>query len=71
MPIRLSAIAACALLFWPSQSDAQIYAWRDANGTLVLSDRKPDTAATTKNARAMYMTMRPVYNNSRTVFDNG
>ncbi len=28
------------LLFWPAQADAQIYAWRDINGTLVLSDRR-------------------------------
>jgi len=39
----------CAFLFtalavsaWPSRADAQIYAWRDANGTLVLSDRAID-----------------------------
>src|SRR6185436_15640347 len=26
-------------LLVPARADAQIYAWRDANGTLVLSDR--------------------------------
>ncbi len=31
------AIAVC-----PAHADAQIYAWRDANGTLVLSDRSID-----------------------------
>jgi soluble lytic murein transglycosylase-like protein len=30
-----------------SPADAQIYAWRDANGTLVLSDRKLDGTAAT------------------------
>lgn len=33
--------AAIALLV-PAAADAQIYAWRDANGTLVLSDRNID-----------------------------
>ena len=32
---------------WPAQVSAQISAWRDANGTLVLSDRRLETAATT------------------------
>jgi soluble lytic murein transglycosylase-like protein len=32
---------------WPAQASAQIYAWRDANGTLVLSDRRLETEATT------------------------
>jgi soluble lytic murein transglycosylase-like protein len=36
-----------ALLLWPSQVDAQIYAWRDINGTLVLSDRKLSDGAQT------------------------
>ena len=38
------AVLAVALLVWlpPRDADAQIYAWRDANGTLVLSDRKLD-----------------------------
>jgi hypothetical protein len=40
-------LAACISLLWPSQADAQIYAWRDANGTLVLSDRKLDPDART------------------------
>jgi soluble lytic murein transglycosylase-like protein len=31
-----------AIAFWPAPADAQIYAWRDANGTLVLSDRSID-----------------------------
>jgi len=32
---------------WSAPSFAQIYAWRDANGTLVLSDRKLDASAST------------------------
>jgi soluble lytic murein transglycosylase-like protein len=36
-----------AAIAWPAAADAQIYAWRDASGQLVLSDRKLDGAATT------------------------
>jgi len=32
-----------AVLFVPAMASAQIYAWRDANGTLVLSDRELNT----------------------------
>jgi soluble lytic murein transglycosylase-like protein len=35
------ALVACALM--PTPVAAQIYAWRDANGTLVLSDRELNT----------------------------
>ena len=34
-------------LAWPVQADAQIYAWRDAGGTLVLSDRQLDPGTVT------------------------
>ena len=37
-------VAALAALAWPSQADAQIYAWRDGSGNLVLSDRRVGTA---------------------------
>lgn len=47
MPIRLLFVAACAALFWPDVAAAQIYAWRDASGTLVLSDRRLDPSAET------------------------
>ena len=40
MLTRLLFVTLTALLFWPAQADAQIYAWRDIKGTLVLSDRK-------------------------------
>ena len=41
--LRLATLALGALLLPPAPVDAQIYAWRDANGTLVLSDRELDT----------------------------
>ena len=40
----LLVLAAAALV--PSAAEAQIYAWRDANGTLVLSDRQIDAPTT-------------------------
>ena len=46
MPILL-LFALSAALLWPSQASAQIYAWRDAGGTLVLSDRRLEPDATT------------------------
>jgi len=39
---RVLAVTACALLIPAVQASAQIYAWRDANGTLVLSDKTKD-----------------------------
>ncbi len=45
MVSRLLLAAALVLGLWPRHADAQIYAWRDANGTLVLSDRKLDATA--------------------------
>jgi soluble lytic murein transglycosylase-like protein len=49
MLIRLLLIVATALVAWPAQADAQIYAWRDGTGRLVLSDRRldPDAPVTT------------------------
>ena len=47
MVIRVLCVAAVVALACPSQARAQIYAWRDANGNLVLSDRRLDTGATT------------------------
>jgi len=46
---------------WPSQADAQIYAWRDAHGTLVLSDRPIDkpTEVYTVDRAPSYVTTRP------------
>jgi soluble lytic murein transglycosylase-like protein len=43
MPFRHALAAVClALLVAPRTATAQIYAWRDANGTLVLSDKAID-----------------------------
>jgi soluble lytic murein transglycosylase-like protein len=36
---RILLIASCLAIVCPDRADAQIYAWRDAAGTLVLSDR--------------------------------
>jgi soluble lytic murein transglycosylase-like protein len=44
---RTILVAALAALAWPRLADAQIYAWRDPSGNLVLSDRRLDAAATT------------------------
>jgi soluble lytic murein transglycosylase-like protein len=52
-----------ALVMWafPSPADAQIYAWRDANGTLVLSDRAIDAPADVYQVAGApsYVTTRP------------
>ena len=45
LPRIAPIVTAFALLAVPAE--AQIYAWRDANGTLVLSDRKLDSDART------------------------
>lgn len=42
MRIRILVLVLVMLPLWPLRADAQIYAWRDAHGTLVLSDRKID-----------------------------
>lgn len=47
MLIRSVLMAASVALAWPTQAAAQIYAWRDDSGTLVLSDRRLDADATT------------------------
>jgi len=36
------------VLGWAGAAQAQIYSWRDANGTLVLSNRRPASAADAK-----------------------
>ncbi|MBI2186052.1 MAG: lytic transglycosylase domain-containing protein [Acidobacteria bacterium] len=62
MLIRALSAVACAALLWPNAAAAQIYAWRDASGTLVLSDRRLDQRAETfavPNAPAI-RTTRPV-----------
>jgi soluble lytic murein transglycosylase-like protein len=44
---RLSFPALLIALVAPAAADAQIYVWRDVNGTLVLSDRKLNDGAMT------------------------
>jgi hypothetical protein len=44
---RLPLLAFLIALVAPLDADAQIYAWRDVNGTLELSDRKLDDGAMT------------------------
>lgn len=46
MRLRILALA-CAAPLLAMPAEAQIYAWRDANGTLVMSDRKLDATART------------------------
>jgi soluble lytic murein transglycosylase-like protein len=61
MRFRAFLFAALVAWTWPSQADAQIYAWRDANGTLVLSDRSIDapTAVYKVPGTPNYVTTRP------------
>ena len=47
---RAWLLAALTLVLWPATASAQIYAWRDANGTLVLSDKAKDPSARTYSA---------------------
>jgi soluble lytic murein transglycosylase-like protein len=62
MLIRTLLIAASAAALTPPPADAQIYAWRDARGTLVLSDRKLDapTAVYEVEGTPAIRTTRPV-----------
>lgn len=61
MRFRALLFAALVVWTWPSQADAQIYAWRDAKGTLVLSDRSIDAPTTvyTVSGSPKYVTTRP------------
>jgi len=62
MRFRAVLLAALALSTWPSRADAQIYAWRDASGTLVLSDRAIDAPTDVYKVEGApsYVTTRPV-----------
>jgi soluble lytic murein transglycosylase-like protein len=61
MRFRAFLLMALALWAWPSQADAQIYAWRDGNGTLVLSDRAIDAPTDVYQVEGAprYVTTRP------------
>jgi soluble lytic murein transglycosylase-like protein len=58
---RIPLLAICAALVAPAPASAQIYAWRDANGTLVLSDRTIDapTDVYVVEGAPAYRTTRP------------
>lgn len=62
MRFRAFLITAFAISTWPARADAQIYAWRDANGTLVLSDRTIDAPTDVYKVAGApsYVTTRPV-----------
>jgi soluble lytic murein transglycosylase-like protein len=62
MRFRAFLFTALAVSTWTSQADAQIYAWRDANGTLVLSDRAVDAPTDVYKVAGApsYVTTRPV-----------
>ena len=59
---RALLLATLATALSPSVAAAQIYAWRDASGTLVLSDRKLDTPTSVYEVpdAPAYRTTRPV-----------
>jgi soluble lytic murein transglycosylase-like protein len=59
MPTRALVIAAIAVALAPATANAQIYAWRDANGTLVLSDRKIEEPAAVYDVPADGRTSAP------------
>jgi soluble lytic murein transglycosylase-like protein len=61
MRFRAFLLTVLAVWTWPSQADAQIYAWRDANGTLVLSDRAIDAPTDVYKVAGAdsYVTTRP------------
>jgi soluble lytic murein transglycosylase-like protein len=66
MLTRALVTAALLIAVWPARADAQIYAWRDANGTLVLSDRAIDqpTAVYQVEGAPRYVSTTPVEGSS-------
>jgi soluble lytic murein transglycosylase-like protein len=62
MLTRALITTALLMAVWPARADAQIYAWRDANGTLVLSDRAIDqpTAVYQVEGAPSYVSTTPV-----------
>ena len=47
-PIAIRLLGVLVALGWAGTAHAQIYSWRDANGTLVLSNRRPAGAGEMK-----------------------
>lgn len=70
--IRALALTGLVGLLWPATADAQIYAWRDAKGTLVLSDQPIDapTAVYQVSGVAPYVTTRPASRPSAQAYDD-
>ena len=66
MLTRALLAATLLALVCPSHADAQIYAWRDANGTLVLSDRSINrpTAVYEVEGAPKYVSTTPVESTS-------
>ena len=66
MLTRALLAATLLVLVCPRHADAQIYAWRDANGTLVLSDRSIDrpTAVYEVEGAPKYVSTTPVESTS-------
>jgi soluble lytic murein transglycosylase-like protein len=66
MLTRASLAAVLLTAVFPAPADAQIYAWRDANGTLVLSDRSIDqpTAVYEVEGAPKYVSTTPVESTS-------
>jgi soluble lytic murein transglycosylase-like protein len=72
MLTRALVTATLLMAVWPAHADAQIYAWRDANGTLVLSDRAIDqpTAVYQVEGAPSYVSTTPVETSSaRELYD--
>jgi soluble lytic murein transglycosylase-like protein len=72
MVTRALIISALLVAVWPAHAHAQIYAWQDANGTLVLSDRAIDqpTAVYQVEGAPRYVSTTPVESTStRELYD--
>jgi len=72
MVTRVLLLASLLVAVWPAHAHAQIYAWRDANGTLVLSDRAIDqpTAVYEVEGAPRYVSTTPVESTSaRELYD--
>jgi soluble lytic murein transglycosylase-like protein len=66
MPVRTLLLSAWLITMLPLHATAQIHAWRDANGTLVLSDHAIDapTVIYPVGGGSQYVTTTPVESDS-------
>jgi soluble lytic murein transglycosylase-like protein len=72
MAFRTLLLVSCAGFLWPAAVEAQIYAWRDAGGNLVLSNRRLNPDAVTyavPNAHTVRSTRPPAPESIRKQFD--